>query len=163
MEPFHQERIPYWYGPLKDEQSGRWIDSHVMNQDFVAWVGQGAFADRTQEHLGESDRGVILMRKRMLEEAEVVRAGGEPKGVVRDPGVNKRVELPIIDRDFFLSGFSLTDVVEGRTRGPRYARSFVFQAGQPAEITADYRAAMGIDRVEEMEQAARSSANGAAH
>ena len=26
-----------------------------MNQDFVAWVGQGAIADRTQEHLGESD------------------------------------------------------------------------------------------------------------
>ena len=50
-----------------------------MNQDFVAWVGQGGIADRTQEHLGESDRGIILMRKRMLEEAEKVRQGGEPK------------------------------------------------------------------------------------
>jgi 5,5'-dehydrodivanillate O-demethylase len=160
MEPFRQERIPWWYGPLKDEKSGRWLDSHVMNQDFVAWVGQGTQADRTQEHLGESDRGVILMRKRMLEEAEVVRNGGEPKGVVRDPQVNKRVDLPIIDRDFFLSGFSIQDVVEGRARGPRYARNFVFQAGQPEEITRAYREAMGIDRVEQMELAARS-ANGA--
>ena len=41
MEPFEQERIPYWYAPIKDEQTGRWITSHVMNQDFMAWVGQG--------------------------------------------------------------------------------------------------------------------------
>jgi 5,5'-dehydrodivanillate O-demethylase len=162
MEPFRQERIPWWYGPLKDPASGRWLDSHVMNQDFVAWVGQGTFADRTQEHLGESDRGVILMRKRMLEEAEAVRRGGVPKGNVWDEGENRRVELPIIDRDFYVAGYSMTDVVEGRTRGPRYARSFVFQSGQPAEIATAYRAAMGIDRVEQTEQAARA-ANGAAH
>ena len=42
MEPFEQDKIPYWYGPIRDEQTGRWITSHVMNQDFVAWVGQGA-------------------------------------------------------------------------------------------------------------------------
>jgi 5,5'-dehydrodivanillate O-demethylase len=157
MEPFRQERIPWWYGPLTETKTGRWLDSHVMNQDFVAWVGQGTQADRTQEHLGESDRGVILMRKRMLEEAEVVRQGGEPKAVIRDPAANKRVELPIIDRDFFLAGYSITDVVEGRARGPRYARNFVFQAGQPEEITRAYRAAMGMDRVEQLELAARST------
>ncbi len=157
MEPFRQERIPWWYGPLTDAKSGRWLDSHVMNQDFVAWVGQGTQADRTQEHLGESDRGVILMRKRMLEEAEVVRQGGEPKAVIRDPQINKRVDLPIVDRDFFLAGYSITDVVEGRARGPRYARNFFFQSGQPEEITHAYRAAMGIDRVEQLELAARSA------
>ena len=79
MEPFTQERIPYWYGPIVDEKTGRWITTHVMNQDFVAWVGQGALADRTQEHLGESDRGVIMMRKRMLEEAELVAAAASPR------------------------------------------------------------------------------------
>ena len=89
------------------------------------------------------------------------RAGGTPKALVWDEAVNKRVDLPIIDRDFFLAGFSIADVVEGRMRGPRYARSFIFQAGQPAEITAAYREAMGIDRVEQLELAARSSANGA--
>ena len=25
MEPFVQERIPYWYGPVRDEKTGRWI------------------------------------------------------------------------------------------------------------------------------------------
>src|SRR5215211_2560063 len=98
MEPYEQEKIPYWYGPIRDEQTGRWITSHVMNQDFVAWVGQGTVADRTQEHLGESDRGVILMRRRMLEEAERVRRGEEPKSVIRDPAVARRVDLPIVGR-----------------------------------------------------------------
>ena len=83
--PFVQERIPYWFGPVTDPVTGRYITSHVMNQDFVAWLGQGTIADRTQEHLGESDRGVILFRKRMLEEAAIVARGGDPKAVVRDP------------------------------------------------------------------------------
>ena len=31
---------------IKDEH-GRWISSHVINQDISAWVGQGRIADRT--------------------------------------------------------------------------------------------------------------------
>jgi 5,5'-dehydrodivanillate O-demethylase len=146
MEPFRQERIPYWYGPIKDEQTGRWLDSHVMNQDFVAWVGQGGVADRTQEHLGESDRGVILMRKRMLEEAEKVKNGEEPKSVIRDPKAARFVQLPIVGRDFFLAGYSLRDVADGKNAF-RYPKNFIFQAGQPEEITLAYREAMGMERV----------------
>ena len=41
MEPFTQDRIPYWYSPINEARTGRWITTHVMNQDFVAWVGQG--------------------------------------------------------------------------------------------------------------------------
>jgi 5,5'-dehydrodivanillate O-demethylase len=37
--------------------------SLVHSQDYVAQVGQGALTDRTQEHLGRSDIGVILFRK----------------------------------------------------------------------------------------------------
>jgi 5,5'-dehydrodivanillate O-demethylase len=147
MEPFKQDRIPYWYGPVRDQQTGRWITSHIMNQDFVAWVGQGTVADRTKEHLGESDRGVILMRKRMLEEAEVVKRGGEPKGLIRDPKLNKSVPLPIVNHDLFISGYSLQDVREGRIRGIEYAREFPFQLGQPEEIRTAYRKAMGMDEL----------------
>ena len=35
----------------------------VHSQDYVAQVGQGSVADRTQEHLGRSDAGIILFRK----------------------------------------------------------------------------------------------------
>jgi 5,5'-dehydrodivanillate O-demethylase oxygenase subunit len=118
MEPFRQERIPYWYGPIRDEQTGRWLDSHVMNQDFVAWVGQGTVADRTQEHLGESDRGVIMLRNRMLGELDVVAAGRDPLGIIRDPAVNHRVHLPIIGRPAAQDG----------------PPPFPFLAGQPEEI-----------------------------
>ena len=153
MEPFEQETIPYWYGPIRDEQTGRWITSHVMNQDFVAWVGQGVVADRTLEHLGESDRGVILMRRRLLEEAKVVASGGEPKGLIRDPEHNACVRLPIIDRERFTVGYSLEDVREGRVPPNVCPQSFIFQAGQPEEITRAYRAAMGLDRLIEPSRA----------
>ena len=93
-EPFEQERIPYWTSPLVDEDTGRWIDTHIMNQDYIAWIGQNALADRTQEHLGGSDGGIILMRRRMLEEARIVADGGEPKAIIRDPEQNKELYLP---------------------------------------------------------------------
>jgi len=144
LEPFKQAEIPYWYGPVRDEQTGRWITSHIMNQGFVAWVGQGTVADRTQEHLGESDRGIILMRKRLLEEAEVVKQGGEPKGLIRDPQANRVVELPIANHDHFISGYSLLDVKEGKVNGLDYARDFPFQIGQPEEIKQAYKEAMGM-------------------
>jgi 5,5'-dehydrodivanillate O-demethylase len=126
--PFEQARIPYWQGPIRDPETGRWITSHIMNQDFVAWVGQGAVADRTKEHLGESDRGVILLRRRMLEEAGVVAGGGDPKAVVRDPAKNDRLPLPTIR--------------EGRgapVRPPDGPRPMVFHAGQPQEIVDEMR------------------------
>jgi 5,5'-dehydrodivanillate O-demethylase len=147
MEPFTQERIPHWTSPIKDPRTGRWITTHVMNQDFVAWVGQGTVADRTQEHLGESDRGVIMMRKKLVEQAELVARGGEPKGLVRDADLNQCVTLPIIDRDRFIAGYSLVDAEEGKVPPLYYAREFLFQAGQPEQIRQAYREAMGMDRL----------------
>ena len=123
--PFEQERIPCWHGPIADPETGRFITSHVMNQDFVAWIGQGAIADRTQEHLGESDRGVILLRKRMLEEAAVVARGGEPKAVIRDPAKNRKLALPRVRQG---RGAPAGSPPAG---GPR---PMVFHAGQPQEI-----------------------------
>ena len=117
-----------------------------MNQDFVAWVGQGTVADRTGEHLGESDRGVILMRKRLLEEAHVVARGGEPKALIRDAAANECVELPIIGREHFVKGFSRADTDRPRvgTPGVIVRDDFVFQAGQPDEVRRAYRRAMGV-------------------
>src|SRR5499426_926442 len=146
MEPYKQERIPYWYSPIKDALTDRWITSHIMNQDFVAWVGQGTVADRTQEHLGESDRGVIMMRRRILEDAERVGRGEEPKGVIRDPEKNRVVRLPIIGRDFFVNGASNVqhETSQQRTPGLQLRRDFPFLVGQSEEVRAAYRRAMGL-------------------
>ena len=146
MEPYQQDRIPYWVSPIKDALTDRWITSHIMNQDFVAWVGQGTVADRTQEHLGESDRGVIMMRRRILEDAERVARGEEPKAVIRDPEKNRLVRLPIIGRDFFVNGSSNIESETSRQRTPGLPlrREFPFLVGQPEEIRAAYRRAMGL-------------------
>src|SRR6266571_5204180 len=127
-EPFEQSRIPYWYGPTRDPETGRWITSHVMNQDFVAWAGQGRIADRTKEHLGESDRGVILFRRRMLEEAAVVARGSEPKAVIRDPAKNVKLALPRVRQG------------RGTPLGvrPDRPRPMLWHAGQPREIAEEY-------------------------
>src|SRR5688572_12052123 len=51
-------------------------------------------SDRTREHLGWSDRGVVMMRKRFLADLEAVAAGKDPKAVLRDEENNKRMALP---------------------------------------------------------------------
>ncbi len=40
-----------------------------------------------------SDRGIILYRKMLSEQIEVVRSGGEPMNVVRDPEKNGIIDL----------------------------------------------------------------------
>jgi len=119
-----------------------------MNQDFVAWVGQGAIADRTQEHLGESDRGVAMMRRRLTEQMDVVARGGEPMGVVRDPAQNRCITLPIIDHERWVKGFPRSKMFSSeiqKTPGPVLPEGFVFQAGQPAEVRDAFRKAMGLE------------------
>ena len=89
-EPYVQNSIPTWQGPIADPETGRWITSHVMNQDFVTWVGQGKIADRSQEYLAPSDRGIVMIRRRFLNDIETVKDGRDPKAVVRDPDGQSR-------------------------------------------------------------------------
>ena len=127
-----------------NQETGEWITSHVMNQDFAAWVGQGEIANRTKEHLARSDRGVILMRKRFLDDLEKIKDGKDPSGLIRNQKLNTCVELPIFDREFFLDGPTreqLEDIDHPRTRS---MLNFVFQAGQPNDIRQAYVEAMGF-------------------
>jgi 5,5'-dehydrodivanillate O-demethylase oxygenase subunit len=142
LEPYEQGVIPSWRGPVKDE-SGRWITSHVMNQDFVAWVGQGTIADRTQEHLAASDKGVLMMRRRFLAELEATAKGADPKGTIRDPAKNVRVPLPAANRDFYVNGLSQAKMTRHPTVGSPL-RSYPFQAGQPEAVRLAFEAAMGF-------------------
>jgi 5,5'-dehydrodivanillate O-demethylase len=147
-EPYEQARIPYWRGPIADPATGRWITSHVMNQDFVAWMGQGVVADRTKEHLGKSDAGVLLMRKRFLADIERVAAGDDPSGLVRDPAVNERIELPVIGLDGYRHGLSRAELTARNARlGHPFPTPYIFQYGQPESVRAEYEAAMGAAQV----------------
>ena len=77
-EPYVQDKVPTWVSPIKDE-NGRWISSHVINQDIIAWVGQGTIADRTKENLGASDLGIAMIRKRFFDELDAMGAARSPR------------------------------------------------------------------------------------
>jgi phthalate 4,5-dioxygenase len=49
-------------------------------QDFAVQEGMGAISDRTNEHLGTTDRAVIAMRQLLLEATREVEAGRMPRG-----------------------------------------------------------------------------------
>jgi 5,5'-dehydrodivanillate O-demethylase len=146
-EPFVQAEIPTWTSPVRDAASGRWITSHVINQDIVAWVGQGAVTDRSRETLGASDRGIAMLRRQLAMDIEAVAAGRDPKGVLRDPAANQRIVLPSDHREFFLHGLPLADYL----RHPKWGRllqGFIFHAGQPAAVRQACEAALGVPQRE---------------
>jgi 5,5'-dehydrodivanillate O-demethylase len=128
-EPYVQGQIPTWYGPVVDAQ-GEWIDTHVMNQDFLAWVGQGVIADRSLEQLSASDRGIVAMRRRFFEEPDALEDGQEPKGLIRDPLRNVKVPLPMVYGDQVTQSRTLSEIAAHRTLKAFYT-SYIFQAGQP--------------------------------
>lgn len=145
-EPYEQSKIPTWMGPTHDAE-GNWINTHVMNQDFLAWVGQGVIADRTQENLGASDRGIAMIRRRFFEEMDAIASGAEAKGTLRDPAQNHQVKLPIADRESVLRGFSREEILADPRKRMMFT-TYVFQAGQPADVRRAFSDAMGLDTAE---------------
>ncbi|MFM0277232.1 aromatic ring-hydroxylating dioxygenase subunit alpha [Paraburkholderia sediminicola] len=143
-EPYEQKSVPTWHGPVTDPQTGRWITSHVMNQDFVAWAGQGVVADRTKENLGSSDRGIVMLRRRFFEELDVVANGGEPKGIIRDPKRNECVQLPIAARATFVEGMTRAEIAN-HPLWKHHLQDFRFQAGQPEHVRRAFLEAMGME------------------
>ena len=53
----------------------------------------GTHFDRTSEHLGVSDEGVILLRRLYKECIEAVQKGEDPVGIIRDPTINEIIRL----------------------------------------------------------------------
>jgi hypothetical protein len=50
-------------------------------QDRATQESMGLICDRSQEHLGPADKGIIQMRRLLREAINTVRAGGTPAGV----------------------------------------------------------------------------------
>jgi 5,5'-dehydrodivanillate O-demethylase len=103
-----QESIPVYPVPLTDAD-GEWLRDYVDGQDIVAWVTQGDIADRTEEHLGTSDLGVITLRRLLLEQIDRVEDGLDPICTYRDEETNQRIDLPM-ERDKFGSAAEFREV-----------------------------------------------------
>ena len=88
------DSVPYEDMPLYFPDGSIKRD-YVMGQDITAWVIQGSISDRTTEHLGVSDVGIIMYRRLLDQQARVVEDGGEPMNVWRNTEENEIIVLPI--------------------------------------------------------------------
>ena len=69
------------------------LGRNFVVHDTWATESEGPIYDRTSEHLGYTDRGIIVLRKLMLQGIADVEAGRDPLGVVREPEHNHFPDL----------------------------------------------------------------------
>jgi 5,5'-dehydrodivanillate O-demethylase len=100
-----QEFVPYVERELYDAK-GRLNNTIVPAQDEAAWVMQGPVTDRTTEHLGVTDVGIILFRRMINENLKIVEDGGEPINVHRDPA--KNIAIPLATEHTYYPGDDFT-------------------------------------------------------
>jgi 5,5'-dehydrodivanillate O-demethylase len=87
------------------------VTDYIDGQDAMAWITQGEIADRTEEHLGMTDKGIILYRRMLMEQMKKLENGEDPKNVFRDPAKNAKIELPQ-EAEIFQEGTMLFKVAK---------------------------------------------------
>jgi 5,5'-dehydrodivanillate O-demethylase len=146
--PYVQTSVPHWYAPITDPATGRWITTHTINQDTVAWVGQGAITDRQNEHLGRSDIGVVMLRNRLADDLARVERGEDPSGLIRDPERNACITWPNNRTERLTKAPTKAEKIIELARFNNGLRGendyFRFYAGQPADVAKAYEEAMGL-------------------
>lgn len=130
-----QDRVPTYRrhatpADARGERPG--LGSWLVAQDTVAWLAPGPVADRTREQLGESDRGVIAFRRKLLAEAARVAQGMDPQGIIRDPARNVRITLPGARQNYGLRGEGLP--------GMTGADDVMLRAFLPPDVPGEIRA-----------------------
>ena len=88
LEKVHTYEVPFM------DDKGEYIVDNVDGQDMMAWISQGAIADRSLENLGSTDKGIVMYRRMLKREMQKVQAGIDPMGIVRDSARNERIDLP---------------------------------------------------------------------
>ena len=111
-EPGEEEKVEVSYLPHTRED-GRLITDSIIGTDMLAWVSQGPLTPRNLEHLGVSDRGIIMYRNVLSDAIDAVERGEDPPGLVRNPEDN----YPFIDircEEVARAAFSLAGQKEDR-------------------------------------------------
>jgi 5,5'-dehydrodivanillate O-demethylase len=67
---------------------GRLVVETVIGTDMMAWVTQGPMTPRQLEHLGVSDRGIIMYREALSKAIDAVLSGQDAPWLVRDEAMN---------------------------------------------------------------------------
>jgi 5,5'-dehydrodivanillate O-demethylase len=90
---------------------GDFLLNNVEGQDIMAWVTQGTIADRTKEHLGTVDEGVIMLRQMLFDQMNRVAAGRDPMNVRRGENALEIIDLPQEHEKFGNGAAYLADVM----------------------------------------------------
>jgi 5,5'-dehydrodivanillate O-demethylase oxygenase subunit len=117
-EPRVQHARPHKDPPDAMHPHTRYTLHSVSAQDHMAWETQGPIFNRANEHLSHSDRGVVLLRRLILEQIERVEQGLDPMGVIRDA-------------DHAMIDTNLLGEAQG-VRGPRHPAGIAAQPVQNA-------------------------------
>jgi 5,5'-dehydrodivanillate O-demethylase oxygenase subunit len=96
--PAHLRSTVFTYDVPFIDDKGHFIVDNIDGQDMMAWITQGAIADRTLENLGASDKGVAMYRRTLKREMDKVALGQDPMGVLpntpQNAARNGRIDLP---------------------------------------------------------------------
>ncbi|MBT5456185.1 MAG: hypothetical protein HOK82_06235, partial [Rhodospirillaceae bacterium] len=98
---FHVTYVPPVDGKLPDIPDGMELPAAnqvqtLFLQDYRAIVTQGVPVDRTVERLGTTDRGIVMLRKKVMAGIAAMKKGQDPEGVMR--GSKAARLLPSSDR-----------------------------------------------------------------
>ncbi len=80
---------------MKDKRFSGIPVEHFQAQDACVAEAPGPILDRSQEHLGYTDQGVIASRNLLRKAIEAVRAGKEPPHVIREASANRLDQLVV--------------------------------------------------------------------
>ena len=102
FEPSDTERtsadatVPMEHLAMRDAEGHYRLDQ-VLIQDAMAWETQGPVMDRSREHLGTGDKGIVIFRKMLRDQIEQVRRGAAPLGCLPKEKERPLIELDVIN------------------------------------------------------------------
>ena len=83
-DPRTEEPQLVYVKTLMTEDGSEFHMETYPSQDSMAWVTQGAIANRAGEHLGAGDAGIVMWRQLLEEQIAIVEAGDDPINVFRE-------------------------------------------------------------------------------
>ena len=108
------ETIPHFAVPVPIPDAAGQPDWSLLDnnsgQDISVWYTQGDITDRLEEHLGASDRGVVLFRDLLKAQIETLERGDDPMNVFRNAAENEYLDLPVEHQTFRFGDVKRLDV-----------------------------------------------------
>ena len=87
--PIRQDPVPAFEAPIVE------LPTFAQGHSMQMYESQRAINDRSVEVLSPmADRGLIMFRRLLGEQINVVEDGGDPMNTFRDPAKNQRIDLP---------------------------------------------------------------------